>query len=114
MRRRYQQLISVSSRGVRSPARPCSRAAKRLIQQCTIGINQHPILAPTNDWRQKSEHAAATGSEIHQTRTPRQKLGQALCQCEAARGMIERLAQRQPLSVEAFDHKLSAWANSRT
>ncbi len=62
----------------------------------------------------KPEHAAGAAAEIHQPRTPRQPIGKTTRQCDTARRVIERFAQREPFGGEPLRHPVSASANSRT
>ena len=121
-------------------AKPCRRAhaavtSERFVQKVGISVDQYPVLPPADDRCQEAEQAAGAGAKIEQARSQRQPIGQAPRQRHVARGMIERFAQREPVSGEAFDHEAgvchcdersdeatteearqhyaSAWANSR-
>ena len=108
MRRGHQQFVALRRRGEMVSPRPRRGTAERIIQQRGVGIDQRPVLPAPDDRCQEAKHAAGACAKIHQARAPGQPIRKPPCQSNAARGEIERFAQRQPIGGEPLRHSASA------
>ena len=97
-------------------AKPCRRAHAAVrpnasSSNAASAVDKYPVLPSADDRCQKAKQAAGSGAKIEQARAPRKAIRQPPCQRNAACGVVERFAQREPVRVEPFRHPPRACAN---